>query len=147
MPAPDQAQVTEARRLLALHQDDAARTYDVVRTQFLVLQQRSQLLLTLATITLTITGFSGPKMVQSGSFTRIAMCLGLALVLAAVLVLLSGLRVKWLSQFDAGTAEATLAEAIAYRDRKTLQFQAEIVLLGLGIASYVAAVIAYLAAA
>lgn len=147
MPTPDATQVAEARRLLALHKDDAARTYDVVRTQFLVLQQRSQLLLTLATITLTITGFSGPKMVQSGDFTRIAMCLGLALVLAAVLVLLSGLRVKWLSQFDAGTAEATLAEAIAYRDRKTLQFQAEIVLLGLGIASYVAAVIGYLAAA
>lgn len=146
MPTPDQTQVAEARRLLALHKDDAARTYDVVRTQFLVLQQRSQLLLTLATITLTITGFSGPKMVQSGGFTRIAMCLGLALVLAAVLVLLSGLRVKWLSQFDAGTAEATLAEAIAYRDLKTGRFQAEIVLLGLGIAAYVSAIIAYLLA-
>lgn len=146
MPAPDAMQVAEARRLLELHHGDAARTYDVVRQQFLVLQQRSQLLLTLATITLTITGFSGPKMVQSGGFTRWAMAIGLALVLAAVLVLLSGLRVKWLSQFDAGTAEATLAEAIAYRDRKTRQFQAEIVLLGLGIAAYVSAVIAYLLA-
>ena len=146
MPGPDQTQLAEARRLLALHKDDAARTYDVVRTQFLVLQQRSQLLLTLATITLTITGFSGPKMVQSGGFTRWAMVVGLALVLASILVLLTGLRVKWLSQFDAGTPEATLAEAIAYRDRKTVQFQAEIVLLGLGIACYVSAVIAYLAA-
>jgi len=144
---PEPAQIAEARRLLELHHGDAARTYDVVRQQFLVLQQRSQLLLTLATITLTITGFSGPKMVQSGLFVRWAMAIGLALVLASVLVLLSGLRVKWLSQFDAGGAEATLAEAIAYRDRKTLQFQAEIALLGIGIACYVAAVIAYLAVA
>jgi len=146
MRVPEATQQAEARRLLALHHGDAARTYDVVRTQFLVLQQRSQLLLTLATITLTITGFSGPAMVRSGAFARIAMCVGLALVLAAVLVLLAGLRVKWLSQFDAGSDEATLAEAIAYRDRKTLQFQAEIVLLGLGITAYVSAVIAYLLA-
>ncbi len=143
---PEPAQLAEARRLLELHHGDAARTYDVVRTQFLVLQQRSQLLLTLATITLTITGFSGPAMAKSGMFARLAMVLGLALVLAAVLILLSGLRVKWLSQFDAGGPEATLAEAIAYRDRKTARFQLEIVLLGLGIAAYVSAVIAYLMA-
>lgn len=137
-------QLAEARRLLELHHGDAARTYDVVRQQFLVLQQRSQLLLTLATITLTITGFSGPKMVQSGAFVRWAMAVGLALVLVSVLILLGGLRVKWLSQFDAGGPEATLAEAIAYRDRKTVHFQAEIALLAAGIASYVTAVIAYL---
>lgn len=144
---PDAAQRAEAERLLALHQGDAARSYDVVRQQFMVLQQRSQLLLTLATITLTITGFSGPKMVQSGDVARWGMAVGLALVLGAVLLLLSGLRVKWLSQFDAGSPEATLAEAIAYRDRKTLHFQAEIALLAAGIAAYVAAVIAYLLAA
>ncbi len=134
----------EAERLLALHGGDAARAFDVVRQQFAVLQGRSQLLLTLATITLTITGFSGPKMVQSGTFTRWAMSVGLALVLAAVLILLTGLRVKWLSQFDAGSPAATLAEAIAYRDRKTTRFQAEITLLAAGIAAYVSAVIAYL---
>ena len=140
-------QLAEARRLLELHRGDAARTYDVVRQQFLVLQQRGQLLLTLATITLTITGFSGPAMARSGTFARVAMSIGLALVLSAVLVLLGGLRVKWLSQFEAGSAEATLAEAIAYRDRKTAHFQAEIALLAAGLASYVAAVIAYLAVA
>jgi len=141
---PEASQIAEARRLLELHRGDAARTYDVVRQQFLVLQQRSQLLLTLATITLTITGFSGPKMVQSGSFARWTMAIGLTLVLASVLVLLHGLRVTWLSQFDAGSPEATLAEAIAYRDRKTARYQAEIALLAAGLASYVAAVIAYL---
>ncbi|HAT09594.1 MAG TPA: hypothetical protein DCS97_03160 [Planctomycetes bacterium] len=139
-------QRAEAERLLALHHGDAARTYDVVRQQFAVLQSRSQLLLTLATITLTITGFSGPQIARSGDFARITMAVGLALVLAAVLVLLSGLRVKWLSQFDAGTPEANLTEAIAYRDRKTMRFQVEIVLLGLGIAAYVSAVIAYVLA-
>jgi hypothetical protein len=144
---PDQAQRAEADRLLALHGGDAARSYDVVRQQFMVLQQRSQLLLTLATITLTITGFSGPKMVQSGAFARWSMSIGLALVLGAVLLLLSGLRVKWLSQFDAGSPAATLAEAIAYRDRKTERFQAEIALLAAGIAAYVSAVIAYLISA
>ena len=141
---PEPAQLAEARRLLDVHHGDAARTYDVVRQQFLVLQQRSQLLLTLATITLTITGFSGPKMVQSGGFTRWGMAVGLTLVLASMLVLLGGLRVKWLSQFDAGSPEATLAEAIAYRDRKTTHFQAEIALLAAGLACYVAAIIAYL---
>lgn len=146
-PGFEPPQRAEAVRLLALHDGQAARAYEVVRQQFAVLQARSQLLLTLATITLTITGFSGPQIARSGLFARGAMALGLALVLAAVLVLLSGLRVKWLSQFDAGSHEANLTEAIAYRDRKTRRFQAEIVLLGLGIAAYVAAVIAYLLAA
>ncbi|MBN8526942.1 MAG: hypothetical protein J0M02_16535 [Planctomycetes bacterium] len=141
---PDAAQHAEAQRLLDLHKGDAARTYDVVRQQFMVLQQRSQLLLTLATITLTITGFSGPKMAESGAIARWGMAIGLALVLGALILLLSGLRVKWLSQFDAGSPEATLAEAIAYRDRKTAHFQAEIALLAAGISSYVAAVVAYL---
>lgn len=141
----DPPQSAEARRLLALY-GDAARAHDVVRQQFMVLQTRSQLLLTLATITLTITGFSGPKMAESGPLARWGMVAGLALVLLAVLLLLTGLRVKWLSQFDAGSPEATLAEAIAYRDRKTLRFQTEIALLGAGVASYVGAVIAYLLA-
>lgn len=144
---PDADQHAEAQRLLDLHKGDAARTYDVVRQQFMVLQQRSQLLLTLATITLTITGFSGPKMVESGAVARWGMVIGLTLVLGSVLLLITGLRVKWLSQFDAGSAEATLAEAIAYRDRKTARFQAEIALLAAGIAAYVTAVIAYLIAA
>lgn len=143
---PAERQLAEAKRLLALHGGDAARTFDVVRQQFAVLQSRSQLLLTLATITLTITGFSGPQIARSGAFARIAMAAGLALVLASVLVLLSGLRVRWLSQFDAGSPEATLAEAIAYRDRKTARFTAEIALLAAGIAAYVSAVIAYLLA-
>lgn len=144
-PAPER--LAEAARLLALHRGDAAQAFAAVSQQFQVLQGRSQVLLTLATLTLTITGFSGPAMVKSGAFARGAMVAGLACVLAAVLVLLTGLQIRWISQFDAGTPEATLAEALAWRDRKTARFRVELVLLGLGLASYVAAVIAYLLAA
>ena len=50
-PAPER--LAEAARLLALHRGDAAQAFAAVSQQFQVLQGRSQVLLTLATLTLS----------------------------------------------------------------------------------------------
>ena len=140
----------EAARLLALHGGGAealGRSMDLISRQFLVMQNRSQLLLTLATITLTITGFSGPKIAESGAASRLGLSLGLVFVLATVVLLLGNLRIKWLTTFVDGDAQRALAAMLRYRNRKTGWYLVQIVLLGVGLSAYVGAIIAYLAAA
>jgi hypothetical protein len=133
----------EAERLLRIS-GGVKPALDVLLGQFNVLQGRAQLLLTLATLVLTITGFSGPRIAAAGAFPRLALSLGLVLVLAAVsLVLASGLRIRWVTQFAAPDDAALLASVIDYRDRKTRAFALQLLLLGTGIAVYVAGVVVY----
>ncbi len=110
----------------------------------MVLQSRSQLLLTLATIVLTITGFSGPRIAASGVFARSAMAVGLLLTLIAVLMLLLNLRIRWLTQFQGTDPQQVLSDIIAYREGKRRAYLWIITMLMAGLASYVAAVIAFL---
>jgi len=116
-------------------------------TQFGVLQTRSQVLLTVSTLALTITGFSGPRIAQSGDFSRLAMAVGLVFVLGSMLLIIGGsLRIRWVTQFSApagGGDEALVAQILCYRDRKTRLFGWELALLLAGLAAYVAAVVVY----
>lgn len=120
----------------------------VLESQFSVLQTRTQLILTLATIVLTITGFSGPRIAESGVLARWSMAGGLLLVLAAVLLALVGsLGIRWVTQ--AATPESGvegLRLVIAYRNRKTRAYQLQLGLLGIGLGCYVTSVIAFLLA-
>jgi hypothetical protein len=137
---------SEARSMLQMYGGDAglAEALRVISQQFVVLQTRSQLLLTLATIVLTITGFSGPRIAASGVFARTAMAIGLLLTLLAVLMLLLNLRIRWLTQFQAPTAQETLTAIITYREGKRRAYLWIITMLMAGLGSYVAAVIAFL---
>jgi hypothetical protein len=133
----------EADRILA--GGPIAPALGVVAGQLAVLQSREQLLLTLATLTLTITGFSGPAMVQSGWLARSGLIAGLVCVLAGVLLILATLEARWLTATP-GTDRERLVSAIRLRDRKTQVFRWALALLGLGLTCYVAAVVAFIAA-
>ena len=142
LPTPE----AEAAHLLR-QQGGPAHIADCIRlisTQFVVMQTRSHLLLTLATIILTITGFSGPKIASSGLFARTSMAIGLVLVLAAVVILLRTMRIRWLTQFLDEDPQALLVAVITYRNRKTFLYQIYLVLITVGLTCYVMAVIAYL---
>jgi hypothetical protein len=136
----------EAHSLLQMHGGDSglAECLRVLSSQFGIIQSRAQLLLTLATIVLTITGFSGPRIAASGLFARAAMAVGLVLTLTAVLMLLLNLRIRWLTQFREASVHATLVSIMVYREGKRKAYLGIISLLIAGLASYVAAVVAYL---
>jgi hypothetical protein len=137
----------EATRLFGMYggTDRLARSMEFLRHHFDVIQARSQLLLTLATIALTITGFSGPKIAETGPFARYAMTVGIAFVLAAIaLLLLGGLRIQWTSQLMGEDPIQTLIRIIRYRDKKTRLYFWELTLLVIGLTSYVASVASYL---
>lgn len=134
----------EARSLLARFSEFTV-CQQVITHQFDVLQSRSHMMLTLATLTLTITGFSGPKIAASNVVSQYAMILGLVFVLVAVVVTLAGtLRIRWLTQIGQGDAEAVIRGMIVYRNQKTRLFRVELTLLVLGLTFYVVSVITYM---
>lgn len=138
---------TEAQRLLDCYgngPDALGKGMERLTWQFSIMQGRSQLLLTLGTITLTITGFSGPRIADSGPLARLGLCVGLFLVLLAMLVLLANLRIRWLSEFLTGDPQRDLTAMIRYRNGKTKSYLAQITLLGTGLIFYVGAVILFL---
>lgn len=140
-PTPE----SEARQLLA---QQGARgiqgAIDMLMQQFQVLQTRAQIMLTITTLALTITGFSGPKIAAAGVFARTSMVLGILLVLASTLLILGGsLRIQWVTQFKAENDHALIVNILRYRNAKTKLFFAEICLLVAGLACYVGSVVAY----
>ena len=117
----------------------------VVSDQFAVIQSRSQLLLTLSTLTFTITGFSGPQIARSGLFARNAIVLGLVFVLLSTIeILLGSLRVQWVTQTVGDDPHEVLCRVLTYRNQKTQLYRAELMLLVVGLAIYVSSVITYL---
>ena len=143
MLAPDR----EADHLLSLYGGPGGldRCIEFLRHQFDVIQTRSQLLLTLSTLALTITGFSGPKIAETGMFARLSMAVGILFVLAAIaLLLLGGLRIRWISQLMSDDARRTLERIIRYRNQKTRYYFWELTLLVIGLISYVASVVSFL---
>jgi hypothetical protein len=143
---PVAAHHDEARHLLAIG-GGLRGALELLMGQFSVLQTRAQVMLTVATLALTITGFSGPRIAQSGDFPRFAMAGGLVLVLASMLLILGGsLRIRWVTQFRAppgGGDEMLIAQVVCHRDRKTRLFFVELCLLLAGLTAYVAAVVVY----
>ncbi len=145
--APDlhETPESEARQLLA-QQGERGITgaIDTLMQQFQVLQTRAQIMLTITTLALTITGFSGPKIAAAGLYARTSMVLGILLVLASTLLILGGsLRIQWVTQFKADDDQALVVSVLRYRNAKTKLFFAEICLLVAGLACYVSSVVAY----
>jgi hypothetical protein len=145
---PPPSEVTpqeEADHLLALFSGELARCIEFIRHHFDVIQARSHLLLTLGTLALTITGFSGPKIAQTGLFARYSMAFGIVFVLSALIILLlGGLRIRWTTQIIGNDPRETLSKIIRYRNQKTRLYFVELTLLVIGLTSYVASVVAYL---
>jgi uncharacterized membrane protein YjjB (DUF3815 family) len=138
---------SEAQRLEIIYPGEAgfSKSLDIIRHQFDVIQARSQLLLTVGTLALTITGFSGPAIARSGVFARYSMTFGIVFVLAALIVLLTGgLRIQWMTQFVSTDRRQMLIDIIQYRDQKTTLYMIELSLLVIGLSFYVASVVAYL---
>jgi len=135
----------EAQHLLEVFNHSLADCIRYLHDQFNVIQARSQFLLTLGTLTLTITGFSGPKIAQTNLFSRYSIAVGILLVLLSMMVMLLGTnRIRWVSQVREETPLRTLAKVILYRRDKMRLYLIELYLLVVGLGCYVASVISFL---
>ncbi len=125
--------------------DDYGKLFAVVKDSFTLVQTRAQMLLGLATICLTITGFSGPRMAQSNAYSRFFIAFGLSFVLASVIaIVVSPLRLRWLTAWRAESLDETLLENLRRRDSKTRFYRIATLLLLIGLTGYLLSLIFYL---
>jgi hypothetical protein len=135
-PTPTDQQRAEAARLVEFYQD-ARRAYDLLVSQLTALAVRTQALLSLSGIVITVTGFSGRQIAQSGGPGPLLITGGLTTVLLSAVVAVSGvLRVTWLSQYIDADPLETIARGIAIRDQKSRSLGVAMGLFGAGFTLY-----------
>jgi hypothetical protein len=136
----------ELRYLLEIHgADNYSKVFDVLVKQFDVLQARAQLLLGLITICLAITGFSGPQIAASSAFSKFCIVCGLAFVLvAAVLILMGPLQLRWGTHRCADTIHGSIVHLLDRRNERTKKYHLASIFLILGLTGYVGSVLGYL---
>jgi hypothetical protein len=121
------------------------RLYSILTDTFNVLQNRAQMLLSLITITLTITGFSGPKIAESSVVARFSIAFGLGFVLLSALILIAGpLRLSWCTRLRSSSLDQSLIKLITQRNFRTRRYHIASVFLVVGLIGYVASVISFL---
>lgn len=135
----------ELEFLKEIYGDDIPMLFSLLRDAFTLLQTRAQMLLGLATICLTITGFSGPRMAASSPWSRFFIGFGLAFVLASVVAIVVGpMRLRWITASRGSTTDETILDNIRRRNFKTKCYQLGTVLLLVGLSGYLLSLIFYL---
>ncbi len=116
-----------------------------LKESFNTLYTRSQVLLSLTTICLTITGFIGPKIASTGQLAKFFIIFGLAFVIFSTVILFTGpLYIQWISQFKADTFEETVIHQINRRNNRTIKYRIAKLFLAIGLTGYFISVITYL---
>src|SRR6185436_14830757 len=104
----------EASLILALARGDALVAVQIVERQLGVLVLRTQVMLSLSGIVITVTGFSGRAIAQTSNLARLSVSAGILLVLLAASVAIGGvLRLRWLTQALEDDIRATLERSLA----------------------------------
>jgi hypothetical protein len=142
------ARSTEADRIVALVGGDRLRAFEIVERQLAVLVLRTQVMLSLSGIVITVTGFSGRAIAQTGALARYSIATGIFVVLAAAAVAIGGvLRLRWLTQEVTDDVRQTLVRAIEIRDRKSRFLSLALTLFIVGFGLYCFAIAQLLVAA
>ncbi len=135
----------EEANMLLKYLPDWPQVMQLLTSHFQTLQLRTQIILTLATLTLTITGFSGPKIAASNIYSKLNMIGGLVFVLSSIVVALIGtLKINWLTQIKADGQKELLIAMIVERNKRTGLFRVMLCLLVVGLSMYVGSVILFL---
>ena len=131
----------EADHLLQLYGNDAPQILSILQAQFMSVASRAQMLLQLAGLTITVTGFSGHNIARSGKLAAILVVSGLVVVLLAASHSLGGiLRIRWMTQLAPCSPREAVIAAIRLRDDKTRVFSRSLALLIVGLALYIGSV-------
>ena len=135
----------ELAYLREIYGGDHARILGTVTNAYDVLQARSQLLLSLVAVVLTITGFSGPTIAASNTLSRFCIAFGLAFVLIAAVCILAGpLQLRWATQWRGASIDDSLVNLLRRRNARTLKYHIAFAFLVVGLSGYVGSVIGFL---
>lgn len=138
---PTAAQQDEVTKILALSKGDPERAYGVVERQLSVLVLRTQVMLSLSGIVVTVTGFSGRAIAQTNELARVLVSVGILVVLAAAATAIGGvLRLRWLTQELADDMRDTLHRMLEIRDTKSRFLSVALLLFIAGFSCYCIAI-------
>ncbi len=124
------ADPNEVKRILVITGGDPAKTFALAQSQLSVLVLRTQVMLSLSGIVITVTGFSGRTIAQTSEVARGLVAAGIVVVLAAAATAIGGvLRLRWLTQELTDDVEATLSRMLDIRDTKSRYLGVALLLL------------------
>jgi hypothetical protein len=127
----------EAQQILRLVGGDTLKAYDMVERQLAVLVLRTQVMLSLSGIVITVTGFSGRAIAQTSDLARFSIAGGILVVLASAAAAIWGvLRLHWLTQTIHEDALTMLTRGIEIRDAKAKFLRIALVLFVCGFSLY-----------
>jgi hypothetical protein len=131
----------EIDHLLKLYDNRAEPIMARLEGQLSILATRAQTLLSLAGLTITVTGFSGASIARSSTFAM-WLCVGglLTVLISAAMTILGILRVEWTTQMKPCELPEAIDHALELRDAKTRAFSRALVVLVLGLGLYVSSV-------
>jgi lysylphosphatidylglycerol synthetase-like protein (DUF2156 family) len=138
----------EAERIYKLAGSDTLRAYEMVERQLAVLVLRTQVMLSLSGIVITVTGFSGRAIAETSDLARWSIASGIMIVLLSAAAAIWGvLRLQWLTQTIDEDTVAMLTRGIEIRDAKSRFLRAALVLFICGFSLYCFAIAQLLIAA
>jgi len=127
------------------HDPEKEKIISSIRDAFNILQVRSQLLLGLITICLTITGFSGHRLAASGLPARVALFIGVISVLVSALLLFFGpLKIRWITTYKTTSFDETVYKMLLRRDYKTKLYHIATGFLIVGLSAYIVSLAVFL---
>ena len=118
-----------------------AEVWKVLQYQFSVLQQRIQTIFTLGALGITVTGFSGHRIVAAGPQSGIPLVIGLSIILVALFIALYGAsKLRWISSFHDDKVEQNFQAILQLRNKKARLFKISLTILIVGLGWYVLAI-------
>ena len=127
----------EANNILSLTKNDLLKALELLEKQLNTLHLRAQVLMSLAGIVLTVTGFSGRLIAATSLISQILVIFGLATVLtSAVWVFSQVMGIKWVTTGFSGNATESLEKIIERRNRKTRAYTLGGIILCVGLLFY-----------
>ncbi len=131
----------EARQILQLCGGDALKALEMVERQLNTLHARAQVLLSLAGLTVTVTGFSGRAIAATGWPAQVLIVAAVAVVLGSAVWVFTGVMgVRWVTGETLDDPEAALYRIVERRNRRTQRYFRGGLLLSFGLGLYGAAI-------
>lgn len=132
----------EVKNLLSLVNNDLLKASESIEKQLNVLYTRAQVLLSLAGMAVTVTGFSGRIIADTNTASQIFIIAGLAVIISSVIYIFNAvMSIRWITaEINPSEPELTIQKLIERRDIKTKAYTLGGRILCLGLALYAVAV-------
>ncbi len=133
----------EAEYIRKITDGDLLKIHTILDHQLSVLQSRAQVLVSIAGIVITVTGFSGRIIAGTHIVSQILVIAGLFTVLAsAVYVLTKVMRIRWITGImkDGDDSPESLIKILKMRNMKNHAFRIGSIILFIGLVFYCIAI-------